>query len=139
MANEKRNEPQIRVVERKVTVTRRTVEVTPEVVLSLLRRCKEIPRRSSQTFQSVLHQTPGGMAADLSDAVMMSVSWEETEVDGEEKLDESIAARDEAEARELDESLAEAEAAVKALPKRETVQDLTHPEYVAPLPYGDDE
>lgn len=84
MANEKRNEPSIRVVDQKVTVTRRTLEVTPDVVLSLLRRCKEIPRR----------HTGFVLEANPRTDVLLTVSWEETdeEAAGINELDEALEA-----------------------------------------------
>lgn len=131
------------------TITRKYVlEVTASDLLRLLMRCKEVPRRAEGNFEvreGPIDDGGGtfdlGAEAALGGDVIATVSWvqEVKPVATAEKFEQSIAAGDEAEARELDESLAEAEAAVKALPKRETVQDLTHPEYVAPLPYGDDE
>lgn len=109
MSNEKRTEPQIRVVERAVTVIQRTIEVTPEVVLSLLRRCKEVPRRADSAFSI-------GAGKDGS---LLSISWEEQTVvqDGREEhvptsSPDDVATR---ETEELDAALAEAEEAVEKL------------------------
>lgn len=125
------------------TITRKHVlEVTASDLLRLLMRCKEVPRRAEGNYEVREGGIEdGGGVLDLGDEAAMggdviaTVSWVQ-EVKpvvsdigrvAEERLAEHRATREasvdgmresdeDAEVRELDESLAEAEAAVKALP-----------------------